>query len=67
MLLLPVVLAFVVDAWMQGRQQAQFSARAVPYAPRPSRGFDAAMFAFCALVCAIMLAVLGMAVFTSFI
>ena len=66
-LLLPVVLAFVVDWWMQGRQQAQFSARAVPYAPRPSRGFDAAMFAFCAAVCAVMLAVLGMAVFTSFI
>src|SRR5258706_1983966 len=40
MLLLPVVLAFVVDWWMQGRQQAQFSARAVPYAPKPSRGFD---------------------------
>ena len=66
-LLLPVVLAFAVDWWMQGRQQAQFSSRAVPYVPRPSRGLDTAMFVFCAVVCTIMLAVLGMAVFTSFI
>ena len=66
-LLLPVVLAFAVDWWMQGRAQAQFSARAVPYVPRPSRGFDWAMFAYCALVCLVMLAVLGMAVYTSFI
>ena len=66
-LLLPVLLAFLVDWWMQGRQQSQFSARAVPYRPRPSRGFDAAMFAFCLFVCAILLAVLGMAVYTSFI
>ncbi len=33
-LLVPVVLAFVVDWIMQGRIQAQFSARAVPYAPK---------------------------------
>ena len=66
-LLAPVVLAFLVDWWMQGRQQAQFSARAVPYAPKPSRGFDVAMFIFCSLVAICMLAVLGMAIFTSFI
>src|SRR5215470_2419804 len=66
-LLAPVVLAFLVEWWMQGRQQSQFSARAVPYVPRPSRGFDAAMFTYCALVCLFLLAVLGMAVYTSFI
>jgi len=66
-LLLPVLIAFLVEWWMQGRQQSQFSARAVPYVPRPNRGFDAAMFAYCALICIIMLAVLGMAVYTSFI
>ena len=36
MLLLPVLLAFVVDWLRAGRQQAQFSARAVPYVPRPA-------------------------------
>jgi len=66
-LLLPVLLAFIVDWWMQGRQQSQFSARAVPYVPKPSRGFDLAMLAFCVIVCVFLLAVLGMAVYTSFI
>ena len=66
-LLVPVLLAFIVDWLMQGRIQAQFSARAVPYAPKPSRGFDLAMLAYCAIVAAYLLAVLGMAVYTSFI
>ena len=66
-LLLPVVLAFIVDAYMQRSQQSQFSSRAVPYAPRPSRAFDTAMFVYCAIIAAFMLAVLGMAIFTSFI
>jgi iron(III) transport system permease protein len=66
-LLAPVVLAFVVDLLMQRSQQAQFTSRAVAFVPRRSRGFDAAMFGFCAIVCSLMLAVLGMAVFTSFI
>src|ERR1700694_1465547 len=66
-LLLPVLLAFIVDWWMQGRQQSQFSARAVPYVPKASRGFDLAMLAFSILVSVFILAVLGMAVYTSFI
>ncbi|MEO5765056.1 MAG: putative 2-aminoethylphosphonate ABC transporter permease subunit [Casimicrobiaceae bacterium] len=66
-LLVPVLLAFVVDWIMQGRIQAQFSARAVPYAPRPSAWFDRAMLAYCVVVALFMLAVLGMAVYTSFI
>jgi len=66
-LLLPVVFAFVVDTIMQRTQQSQFSSRAIPYVPRPSRGFDAAMFVYCATVALLMLAVLGMAIFTSFI
>jgi iron(III) transport system permease protein len=66
-LLLPVLVAFSVDWWMQGRQQAQFSARAVPYVPKPSRGFDLAMLTFCGVVSVFILAVLGMAIYTSFI
>jgi iron(III) transport system permease protein len=66
-LLTPVVIAFLVDAWMQRRSQAQFSARAVPYVARRAPAFDTAMFAFCVLVCLLMIAVLGMAVYTSFI
>ena len=66
-LLFPVLVAFIVDWIMQGRLQAQFSARAVPYAPKPAPWFDRAMFAYCLVVALLILAVLGMAVYTSFI
>ncbi len=66
-LLLPVLVAFLVDWWMQGRLHAQFSARAVPYAPKPKRWFDGAMFLYCCIVALFLLLVLGMAVYTSFI
>jgi iron(III) transport system permease protein len=67
LLLLPVVFAFVVDWIMQGKQQSQFSARAVPYAPKPKTWFDALMLGYCVVVCLLLLAVLGMAIYTSFI
>jgi iron(III) transport system permease protein len=66
-LLVPVFVAFIVDWIMQGRLQSQFSSRAVPYAPKPKRWFDAAMLAFCVVVALLLVAVLGMAVYTSFI
>jgi iron(III) transport system permease protein len=66
-LLIPVLIAFVVDWRMQGRQQAQFSSRAVPYAPKPRRAFDTIMFVYCLIVALLLLAVLGMAVWTSLI
>jgi len=66
-LLAPVFVAFIVDWIMQGRLQSQFSSRAVPYAPRPSPWFDGAMLAFCTIVVLLLLAVLGMAIYTSFI
>jgi iron(III) transport system permease protein len=66
-LLVPVFVAFIVDWIMQGRLQSQFSSRAVPYEPKPKRWFDAAMLAFCVVVALLLCAVLGMAVYTSFI
>ncbi|HKE39141.1 MAG TPA: putative 2-aminoethylphosphonate ABC transporter permease subunit [Casimicrobiaceae bacterium] len=66
-LLVPVLVAFVIDWMMQGRLQAQFSSRAVPYAPKPKKAFDLVMLGFCVTVCLLLLAVLGMAVYTSFI
>jgi iron(III) transport system permease protein len=66
-LLVPVLVAFVVDWTMQGRLQAQFSARAVPYVAKPHRWFDATMFVYCFVVALLLLAVLGMAVWTSLI
>src|SRR5437773_3860962 len=66
-LLVPVLVAFVIDSTMQGRLQAQFSSRAVPFAPKPKPAFDVAMLGFCVTVCTLLLAVLGMAIYTSFI
>lgn len=66
-LLIPVLVAFLVDWWMQGRMHSQFSSRAVPYVPRKKPWFDGAMFTYCAVVATLMLLVLGMAVYTSFI
>ena len=67
MLLLPVAVTYVVDNLVQRKQQAQLTAHSVPYVAKPSRGFDIAMTAFVWLVSLLMLAVLGMAIYASFI
>ncbi len=66
-LLAPALLTFVVDRIVRRRQTSMLGARAVPYAPKPSRGFDALMTAYCVLVALLMFAVLGMAMFASFV
>lgn len=45
-LLVPAVLAFLVDRVVKRRQSAMLSARAVPYVPRPERRRDVALLAF---------------------
>lgn len=67
MLLVPVMLAYVVDRRMQRRQQASMTARAVPYQPKRDVARDGLLLLFTAVVATAMLAVLGMAMYTSFI
>ena len=66
LLLLPAVLTFAVDHYVSKKQTAMLTARAVPYRPAPSRGFDTLMTVFCTLISILMLAMLGMAIFASF-
>ncbi|SIQ18805.1 putative 2-aminoethylphosphonate ABC transporter permease subunit [Pseudacidovorax sp. RU35E] len=66
LLLAPALLTFTVDHLVQRKQTAMLTARAVALTPRPAKGFDAAMTAYCLLVCALMVATFGMAVFASF-
>ena len=66
LLLLPAVLTFAFDHYVSKKQTAMLTARAVPYRPVPSRGFDAAMTVFCTFILILMLAMLGMAIFASF-
>ena len=66
LLLAPAVLTFSIDHRVQRRQTAMLTARAVPYQPKPARGFDALMTGYCGGVALLMFAMLGMAVFASF-
>ena len=66
-LLIPAVLAFVVDRIVQRKQVAQLTSGAVPYEPKPHRPFDLAMTGYCALIAFVILAILGMAIYASFV
>ena len=66
-LLAPALLTFFVDRFVQRKQTSMLTARAVPYSPAPSRGYDRVMTGYCALVALWMIAVLGMAIFASFV
>jgi iron(III) transport system permease protein len=66
-LLVPAVLAFVVDRLVQRRQVALLSARAVPYKPKPHRGRDTALLVYCLVVGGCILATYGVSVWASFI
>jgi iron(III) transport system permease protein len=67
MLLIPSIVSFIIDSRVRRKLRAQLSARSVPYAARPRRGFDALMTGYCVLVCVLLLSVVGMALWTSFI
>lgn len=66
LLLAPAVLTFTVDRWVASRQTALLTARAVPYRPAPKPWRDGLATAYCVLVSALVLAMMGMAVFASF-
>ncbi len=59
-LLIPAVLAFVVDRFATRRQVALLSSRAVPYTPKPNARLDRTMFVYCAAVSAMILGILAM-------
>jgi iron(III) transport system permease protein len=66
-LLIPAVIAFVVDRVIQRRQVALLSARAVPYVPTPAPLRDALFLLFCVVMSVILLGMLGVAAYASFI
>lgn len=66
LLLAPAIVTFAVDHYVSQRQTAMLTARAVPYRPKPVRGYDMLMTAYCAFIAFLVLAMLGMAVFASF-
>jgi iron(III) transport system permease protein len=64
-LLVPAVLAFCVDRLIQRRQTALLSARAVAYEPKPEPLVDMIALVLCALIAAMILVVIGVALFAS--
>lgn len=66
-LLIPALFAFAMDLVIRRKMQAQLSTSAVAFAPKRRRLFDSLMLLYCSGICLLMLAVLGMAVYTSFI
>lgn len=66
-LLIPAVLAFGADRWVQRRQVALLNGRSVPLVPVRHAGRDRALLLFCALVAGILLLIFGMAVWASLV
>lgn len=67
LLLVPVLVAFVVDWQVQRKQQASLTARAVPYRPKPDWRRDLPLLVYVAAMTIAMLGVLGMAAYTSLV
>ncbi len=67
LLLLPALLAFVVDRQVQKKQQNLFDSRSVPYHPTPQPLRDGFCFVYCLLISTVVLVVLGMAIYGSLV
>ncbi len=66
-LLLPTVIAFIVDRIIQRRQTALVGAKSVPLQPKPNPPLDWGLFAFCSLLAGFALAVLLVIIFASLV
>lgn len=66
-LLLPALFTFIADRWVQRKQTAQLSSRAVPYQPEPSPMRDWLFAVLCYAVAAVILLIIGTAVYASLI
>jgi iron(III) transport system permease protein len=66
-LLIPAVVAFAANRITERRQVALLSARAVPLEPKPEARRDWLLFGFCAVVGGLILAILAMSAWASFV
>ncbi len=67
LLLLPAMLAFVADRYVQRKQSASFTARSVPYKPRKDRKRDAIGALMLTPTVLFIFAIIGMAIYASFV
>jgi iron(III) transport system permease protein len=66
-LLVPALIAFTVDRFVQKRQVALLSARSVPYQPKPNRRFDWLCFSYCGLIAVFIAGLLGVCQYAALI
>jgi len=66
-LIIPAVIAFIVDRIVQRKQVAILTSRSVVYEPKKNRNFDSAMFVYCCLISFFIFTILGMCFFASFV
>ena len=66
-LLVPAVVAFMVDRLVQRKQVALLSARAVAYEPKPSPRFDNLMLTYCCVVGLFILGIVGVCQYAALI
>ena len=66
-LLFPVLLTFIADRLVQRRQVAQITARSVPLEPKPNRRFDRIMLVYCLIIAFIIVGILAVSAYASFI
>ncbi len=66
-LLIPAVLAFLLERFVASKQAAALGSRAVALTPKPRRLIDNSLFVYCLLVTLFILAILGMAQFAALV
>ncbi|WP_380058104.1 putative 2-aminoethylphosphonate ABC transporter permease subunit [Falsihalocynthiibacter sp. SS001] len=66
-LVLPAILAFTIDRFVQSKQVALLSARSVPYEPSPNKRLDTAMFVYACLVGVFIVGMLAVCQFAALV
>lgn len=66
-LLVPAALAFLLERWAQRQSGATLSGRAVPYVPKPRAARDTPLLVLCLVVAAVLLGIVGTAVWGSLV
>jgi iron(III) transport system permease protein len=67
LLLLPAALAMIGEKWISRRQFASVTSQSVPLTPRPNRRRDAAWFAYSLAVAAVILSLVAIVIYASFV
>ncbi len=66
-LLIPALLAFSIDRFVQKKHVAQLSARSVPYEPKPHRQFDAICLSYCVVIALFIVGIIAVCQYAALI